>query len=76
MTIAEYEVGLNNLIHFVPSVTSNDLEKAKRFHQGLNSEFWHVMGATALHNFRSVVKQARGMEMEMQLTKGLQPFGG
>lgn len=63
MIVAKYEAGFNDLIRFAPSVASNDLEKAKRYRRRLNSEFRHVMRATAPRDFRSVVEQSRGMEI-------------
>ena len=68
MSVAECETGFNNLVHFVPAVANDDWEKAKRFRRGLNQEYRHVLGATGLCDFSSVVEQARGMELERDLS--------
>lgn len=46
----------------------DDGEKATRFRMGLNQEYRHVLGATDLRDISSVVEQARGVELERELT--------
>ena len=76
MSVTEYEVGFNNLILFVPAVATNEEEKAKRFRRGLRQEFRQVLGALELRDFSSLVEQARGMELEMQIGEEVQGMGG
>ena len=75
MSMSEYEAGFNNLIRFVPAVATNEAEKAKRFRRGLRQEFRQVLGALELHDFSSLVEQARGMELEMQLGEEMKGMG-
>ena len=69
LSMADYEAGFNNLVLFVPAVAGNDREKAKWFQRGLNSEYRHVLGASSLLDFNSVVDQAKGVDLERELTK-------
>ena len=76
LSVSEYEAGFNNIIRFVPAVATNEAEKAKRFRRGLRQEFRKVLGALELRDFSSLVEQARGMELEMQLGEDMQGMGG
>ena len=68
-------MGFNNLIRFIPAVATNDVEKAKRFRRGLKPKYCHVLGALELRDFSTLVEQARGMEIEMQLSEESQGAG-
>ncbi|KAK1653141.1 hypothetical protein QYE76_070946 [Lolium multiflorum] len=67
-TVDEYEMEFSKIVHFVDHINQNEGEKARRFFEGLNSEYRHVMGANRPNEYFSVVEQARGMELQIQLT--------
>ena len=62
-TVAEYEVGFNKIVRFVPYVARNDVEKARQFRQGLKPSIRHMLGAFPLVDFCSTVEQALGIEL-------------
>jgi hypothetical protein len=62
--VTEYEVGFNKMVHFVPHVAYNELEKASQFRQGLKPSIRHALGAFLLVDFRTMVEQALGVEMQ------------
>jgi hypothetical protein len=68
-TVDEYEMEFSKIVHFVDHINQNQSEKARRFFEGLNSEYRHVMGANRPNEYFSVVEQARGMELQIQLTQ-------
>ncbi|KAK1646969.1 hypothetical protein QYE76_064774 [Lolium multiflorum] len=68
-TVDEYEMEFSKIVHFVDHINQNEGEKARRFFEGLNSEYRHVMGANRPNEYFSVVEQARGMELQIQLTQ-------
>jgi hypothetical protein len=67
-TVTEYEVGFNKMVHFVPHVAYNELEKASQIRQGLRPSTRHALGAFPLVDFRTTVEQALGVEMQHQYT--------
>jgi len=67
-TVAEYEVGFNKIVRFVPYVARNDVEKARQFRQGLKPSIRHMLGAFPLVDFRSTVEQALGIELQEMYT--------
>jgi hypothetical protein len=54
------------MVHFVPHVAYNELEKASQFCQGLKPSIRHALGAFPLVDFRTTVEQALGVEMQHQ----------
>jgi hypothetical protein len=66
-TVAEYEVGFNKIVRFVPHVARNEVEKAFQFRQGLKPSIRHTLGAFPLVDFRTTVEQALGVEMLLQV---------
>ncbi|KAK1648307.1 hypothetical protein QYE76_066112 [Lolium multiflorum] len=68
-TVDEYDAEFSRIVHFVDHINQNELEKARRFFEGLNSEYRHVMGANRPNDYFTVVEQARGMELQIQLTE-------
>jgi phage-related protein len=44
-TVDEHDVEFSKIVHFVDHINQNEAEKARRFFEGLNSEYRHVMGA-------------------------------
>jgi hypothetical protein len=66
--VAEYEVGFNKIVRFVPHVTRNEVEKASQFRQGLKPSIRHTLGAFPLVDFRTTMEQALGVEMQQQYT--------
>jgi hypothetical protein len=66
-TVAEYEVGFNKIVRFVPHVARNEVEKASQFCQGLKPSIRHTLGAFPLVDFRTTVEQALGVEMLLQV---------
>ncbi|KAF0909216.1 hypothetical protein E2562_032615 [Oryza meyeriana var. granulata] len=76
-TVAEYEIGFNHIFCFVPHVAHDEVEKARQFRQGLKPAIRHVLGAFSITNFRSMVEQALGVEMQIMYTTDLyKSFGG
>ena len=71
-TVAEYEVGFNKIVRFVPHVARNEVEKASQFRQGLKPSIRHTLGAFPLVDFRTTVEQALGVEMQQQYTNEIQ----
>jgi hypothetical protein len=75
-SVAEYEVGFNKVVRFVPHVAYNELEKASQFRQGLKPSIRHALGAFPLVDFRTTVEQALGVEMQHQYTMESQKSSG
>jgi hypothetical protein len=65
-TIVEYEVGFNKIVHFVPHVANNDVEKASLFRQGLRPSIRHTLGAFPLIDFHTTMEQPLDVEMQHQ----------
>jgi hypothetical protein len=76
MSVTEYDVGFNEIVHFVPHVACDEVEKAGRFRQGLKPSITHTMGAFPLIDFRTAVEQALGVEMQQQYTHEMQKSSG
>jgi hypothetical protein len=55
-SVTEYEVGFNKMVHFVPHVAYNEMEKASQFCQGLKPSIRHALGAFPLVDFRTTVE--------------------
>jgi hypothetical protein len=72
MSVTEYEVGFNMIVHFVPHVACDEIEKAGRFRQGLKPSIRHTLGAFPLVDFHATVEQALGVEMQQQYTHEMQ----
>ena len=68
-TVEEYDAEFSKIVHFVDHVNRNENEKARRFFEGLNSEYRHVMAVNRPKDYFTMVEQARGMELQFQLTK-------
>ena len=47
-TVDEYERDFSNIVRFVPSVASDEREKARKFFTGLNARYREVMGKILL----------------------------
>ncbi|XP_062179431.1 uncharacterized protein LOC133884047 [Phragmites australis] len=75
-SVAEYEVGFNQIVRFVPHVAHDDAEKAKRFRQGLKPFIRHVLGAFVVTDFRSMVEQASGVELQQSYTDDIRKMSG
>ncbi|XP_039811783.1 uncharacterized protein LOC120674706 [Panicum virgatum] len=67
-TVDEYERDFSNTIRFVPSVASDEREKARKFFTGLNARYREVMGRNPPTTSITAVEEARGMEIQFQLT--------
>ena len=67
-TVDEYERDFNNIVCFVPSVASDEREKARKFFTGLNARYREVMGRNPPTTYITAVEEARGMETQFQLT--------
>ena len=74
--VAEYEVGFNQIVHFVPHVARDEVEKAKQFRQGLKHLIRQVLGAFLVLDFHTTVEQALGVEMQQVYTADLQKSTG
>jgi hypothetical protein len=75
-SVTEYEVGFNKMVHFVPHVAYNEMEKASQFCQGLKPSIRHALGAFPLVDFRTTMEQALGVEMQHQYTMESQKSSG
>ncbi|TVU50725.1 hypothetical protein EJB05_02112, partial [Eragrostis curvula] len=75
-TVAEYEEGFNQIVRFVPHVAQDDAEKARRFRQGLRPFIRHVLGAFRVTDFRSMVEQASGVELQQEYTDDIRKASG
>jgi hypothetical protein len=75
-TVTEYEVGFNKMVHFVPHVAYNEIEKASQFRQGLRPSIRHALGAFPLVDFRTTMEQALGVEMQHRYTNESQKYSG
>ena len=67
-TMDEYERDFSNIVCFVPSVASDEREKARKFFTGLNARYREVMGRNPPTTYITAVEEARGMETQFQLT--------
>jgi hypothetical protein len=67
-TITEYEVGFNKIVHFIPPVANNEVDKASQFSQGLRPSIRHILGAFPLIYFCTTIEQALGVEMQHHYT--------
>lgn len=68
-TVDEYDAEFSKMVHFVDHINQNEPEKARRFFEGLNSRYRHVMGVNRPSSYFAVVEQARGLELQYQLTE-------
>jgi len=66
-TVDEYERDFSNIVRFVPSVASDEREKARKFFTGLNARYREVMGRNPPTTYITAVEEARGMEIQFQL---------
>ena len=67
-TMDEYERDFSNIVRFVPSVASDEREKARKFFIGLNARYRKLMGRNPPTTYITAVERARGMETQFQLT--------
>jgi hypothetical protein len=68
LSVDEYEAEFSKIVLFVDRVKHDEAEKAKAFFRGLNSRYREVIGVRPPNDYMSMVKQARGMELEVRLT--------
>lgn len=67
--VDEYDAEFSKIVHFVDHINQSESEKARRFFEGLNSEYRHAMAVNRPNDYFTVVEQARGMELQIRLTK-------
>ncbi|KAF0900777.1 hypothetical protein E2562_035057 [Oryza meyeriana var. granulata] len=67
-TVDQYELEFSNIVRFVPTMASDEREKARRFIRGLNAQYREVMGRKPSTVYLNVVEEARGIEVELQIT--------
>ena len=67
-TVDEYERDFNNIVRFVPSVASDEREKARKFFTRLKPRYREVMGRNPPTTYIIAVEEARGMETQFHLT--------
>uniref|UniRef100_A0ACD5TJJ1 Uncharacterized protein n=1 Tax=Avena sativa TaxID=4498 RepID=A0ACD5TJJ1_AVESA len=68
LSIDEYEAEFSNMVPFVVDhVKHDEAAKARAFFRGLNSRYREVMSARPANDYLSMVKHARGMELEVRL---------
>ncbi|KAF0909598.1 hypothetical protein E2562_038811 [Oryza meyeriana var. granulata] len=75
-TVAKYEIGFNQIVRFVPHVAHDEIQKARQFRQGLKPTIRHVLGTFSITDFRSMVEQALGVEMQLMYTADLYKSSG
>ena len=63
-TVDEYERDFSNIVRFVPSVASDEREKARKFFIGLNARYREVMGRNPPTTYITIVEEASGMETQ------------
>ena len=73
--MAEYEIAFNQIVRFVPHVAHDEYEKARIFRQGLKASIRRVLGVFPIVDFRSVVEQALGVEVQDEFTEELRAGG-
>ena len=64
----EYERDFSNIVRFVPSIASDEREKARKFFTRLNARYRELMGRNPPTTYITTVEEARGMETQFQLT--------
>ena len=74
-SVAEYEIVFNQIVRFVPHVAHDESEKARIFRQGLKASIRRVLGVFPIVDFRSVVEQALGVEVQDEFTEELRAGG-
>ena len=74
-SMAEYEIAFNQIVRFVPHVAHDEYEKARIFRQGLKASIRRVLGAFPIVDFRLVVEQALGVEVQDEFTEELRAGG-
>ena len=67
-TVDEYERDFSNIVSFMPSVTSDEREKARKFFTGLNARYREVMGRNPPTTYITAVEEARGMDTQFLIT--------
>ncbi|KAF0922073.1 hypothetical protein E2562_024646 [Oryza meyeriana var. granulata] len=75
-TVDEYEREFSNIVRFVPTVASDEREKTRRFFRGLNARYREVMGRNPPTVYLNAVKEARGMDIELQITAAQKNHSG
>ena len=66
----EYEAEFSKMVLFMDQVKCNGSDKAKVLVRGMNSKYREVMGANSPIDYVSMVRRARGMELEVHLAEG------
>ncbi|WVZ51599.1 hypothetical protein U9M48_002729 [Paspalum notatum var. saurae] len=59
-TVDEYEREFSNIVRFVPTVASDEQEKARKFFRGLSARYREVMGRNPPTTYLTAVEEARG----------------
>ena len=67
-TVDEYERDFSNIVRFVPSVATDEREKARKFFTGLNAWYREVMRRNPPTTYITAVEEARSMDTQFQLT--------
>jgi hypothetical protein len=50
-TVDEYDAEFSKIVHFIDHINHDEPEKARRFFEGLNSEYRHVIGANRPNDY-------------------------
>ena len=64
----EYERDFSNIVRLVPSVATDEREKARKFFTGLNARYIEVMRRNPPTTYIIAVEEARSMDTQFQLT--------
>ena len=62
MTVAQYETHFEELSHFAPSLMTTEMERARRFEEGLRPNIRVGVRTHQLSTYREVVNLAKIME--------------
>ncbi|KAF0903668.1 hypothetical protein E2562_028377 [Oryza meyeriana var. granulata] len=54
-TVAEYKIGFNQIVRFVPHVAHDEVEKARQFHQGLKPAIRHVVSSLGVREIERAI---------------------
>ncbi|XP_074346555.1 uncharacterized protein LOC141685344 [Apium graveolens] len=69
MTVAEYEVKFLELARFAPEYVNTEVNKAKRFQQGLKPGIRSQVALFEIRNYAALVQKAMIVEGEIEATK-------
>ena len=66
MTVAQYEIRFEELSYFAPGLVTTEIERARRFEQGLRPNIRVGVRTHHLSTYREVVNLTKIMEQEQE----------